>query len=249
MTMPPNMESSKLFAALASTVRPHKIVPFPRKDEDDNPIFNIAMVIMTNQESLGVAAAAEKQARAMLKEHLPSKEEQAKGYEQIFNNVAGVETLYRVCRDPDDLNKKIFPTPKSISDVLTTDEISILLNHYFTVQIELGPIIGSMTEVELDAWINKLAEGGSSSAYFLNSLSWEALKELPIAMAARLSSLLTDKSSATGQQEKQPLSEPKKRTKKLKTSESLQESLSSMISSNTTENLTQPLPDKENTDE
>ena len=51
------------------------------------------------------------------------------------NNVSSVETLYRVCRDPDDLEKKVFPSAKAISDVLTTDEISILLNDYFAYNI------------------------------------------------------------------------------------------------------------------
>lgn len=239
MPMPPNMDSHKLFAQLASTVRPHKIVPFPRNKPDSNePAFNVAMVIMTNQEALAVSAAAEKTARAMLKDNLPNKEEQAKGYDQIFNNVSAIETLYRVCRDVDDLNNKIFPSPKAISDVLTTDEISILLNDYFTTQVELGPMVGSMTDDEIEAWIQKLAEGGQSSLYFLNSFSWEALKELVIAMAVRSWNSPMDKSLPTGQPEEATSNEPKKKTRKSKTSEPLPESLSLMTFSDTTESLT-----------
>ncbi len=239
MAMPPIMDSHKLFAQLASTVRPNKIVPFPRNNPETNePVFNIAMVIMTTQDAMIVSAAAEKMARQMLKDNVPNKEDQAKGYDQIFNNVSAIETLYRVCRDPEDLEKKVFPSPKAISDVLTTDEIAILLNHYFTVQVELGPIVGSMTDDEIEAWIQKLAEGGQSSVYFLNSFSWEALKELVIAMAVRSWTSQMDKSLPTGQPEEVTSNESKKKTKKSKTSSNLPESLSLMTSSDITENLT-----------
>lgn len=246
--MPPDIESHKLFAQLASTQRPHKLVPFPRnKPGSDEPLFDIAMVILTNHETTEVAASAERKARDMLKNYVPGKDEQAKGYSQIFDNICAIETLYRACRDPEDLNKKVFPSPKAISDVLTTDEISILLNHYFTVQVELGPIVGTMSEIEMNAWVDKLAEGGQSSLYFLNSFTWETAKELMMHMAVQLSILQMAKSSPGLPLEEPSTNEPKKRTRKSKTSDKLQENLSLMTFSDSSENLTPS--DKENNNE
>ncbi len=196
MPMPPE-DGFKLFTEITALPRPHRLVPFPRVNPKTGENFEIAMWLLTEQESLLVASEAEKITRKLLKDNLPGKDEQAKGYNDVFNNASAVELLYRACRDPNDITRPLFPNKQAIGDALTVDEIAVLLNHYFTMQVELGPIIGGMTDDEVQAWIKKLAEGGSSSQYFLNSLSWEALKGLLTAMAIQLFSSQTDKSSPT----------------------------------------------------
>ena len=195
MSMPPNMNSADLFAQIIAVPRPHRLVPFPRNNPDTSePICEVAMVILSQQEAMVVASEAEKVARKLLKNDMPNKEELAKGYNDVYNNASAVEVLYRSCKDPNDLNRSFFPSKQAIGDVLSSDEIAILLNHYFTMNVELGPIVGVLTEDEMQAWIKKLAEGGGSSQYFLNSFSWEALKGLVTAMAIQLFSSPTAKS-------------------------------------------------------
>lgn len=187
---------SELFGKLLQS-KPYQIVDFPRKDPDtDLPLFEVAIMLLSQQETMAVAAAAERQARRIMKDNIPGKEEKSKGYDDVFNNASAIELLFRACRHPEDISKPLFPSKEALSDTLLPDEIAILLNHYFTVQVEFGPIVGAMTEAELDVWIKKLAEGGGSSQYFLNSFSWEAMKSLLIVMAVRSRSLETDKSSA-----------------------------------------------------
>lgn len=200
MPMPPE-DGFKLFSEITALPRPHRLVPFPRINPKTGENFEIAMWLLTEQESLLVASEAEKMTRRLLKDNLPGKDEQSKGYNDVFNNASAIELLYRACRDPNDITRPLFPNKQAIGDTLTTDEIAVLLNHYFTMQVELGPIVGGMTEEELQAWIKKLAEGGQSSQYFLNSLSWEALKGLVIAMAIQSFSSQMDKSSFTSQPE------------------------------------------------
>jgi hypothetical protein len=202
MAYPPsNISAVDLFAKLQETPKPHRVVDFPRSDADGNPLCEVAICILSQQESMAAAAAAEKTTRRLLKDSLPGKDEKSEGYDNVYNNAAVIEVLYRACRHPEDIARPFFPAKEAIGDVLTGDELAILMNHYFTVQVELGPIVGQMTNDEVDAWIKKLSEGGSSSQYFLNSLSREALKGFLIAMASQLASYKTDISSATTPQE------------------------------------------------
>jgi len=61
------------------------------------------------------------------------------------------------------------------------------------VQQELGPIVATMTDDEVETWITVLAEGGSADP--LGLLSWGALTNLARTMACRLYDSRTDKSS------------------------------------------------------
>lgn len=193
MSMPPtNISASDLFAKLSQATRPYTIVDFPRYDAEGNTIFPIAIQLVSQADSMLIAAEAEKKARKMMQGNIPNKGEVSKGYDDVFNNASAIELLFRACRDPEDLTKPLFPSKEAIGNVCLNDEIGILLNHYFTLSLELGPIVGYMQDGELDAWVERLAEGGSSSSqYFLNSLSWEAMKNLLISMASRLSKVAT----------------------------------------------------------
>lgn len=217
--MPPNMESSKLFAELTSLPRPHRLVPFPRINPKTGEEFQVGMWLLTQNEAMLVAAEAEKTARRLLRDNLPGRNESSKGYDDVYNNASAIELLYRACRDPEHIERPFFPSKQAISDVLTVDEIAILLNHYFTLQVEIGPIVGAMTNDELQAWLEKLAEGGQSSQYFLNSLSLEALKGLLIALAVQLHSSQTDKSLSMSPPEKNTSNQPQKKPAKSKTSD------------------------------
>ena len=213
MTMPPaHIAPADLFAQITAIPRPNRLVPFPKVNPATGEPFEIAMWILSQHETMQVAAEAEKTTRKLLKDNVPNKDEQAKGYNDLYNNASAMELLYRACRMPDDLSKPLFPSKHMIGEMLTTDEIAILLNHYFTLQVELGAVVGAMDEEEMEAWITKLIAGGQSSQYFLNSFSWEAVKTLVIFMANRLPKSVMESSSSTLPQEEPP-SEPEQKPK------------------------------------
>lgn len=122
------------------------------------------------------------------------KDEQSKAYEDIYTMERCVQLLLRAVRNPENINQPFFSKASQIRDNLTGDEIGILLNHYITIQGTLGPIISNLTEEEMEDWIKKLAEGGSSSKHFLDLFSLDALKDLLIIMASQLVSYKTDTS-------------------------------------------------------
>ncbi len=195
MSMPSkDIEPSELFVRLTSSVRPHRIVDLPRKNADGTPVGQVAMVSLTQAEMIVVSAESQRRCDAMLS--VGGKK--AAGVESatdLYNNIAAAEILFRACKDISDptLKKGAFKTPHEIANAFSADEIGVLHHNYLTTKYEVGPIISTMDDDEIDAWIRLLAEG--SSATFLDALSWGALTSLMISMAVRLATSLTDKSS------------------------------------------------------
>lgn len=190
--------SNDLWAKLIELPRPHRIVEFPRK-APDGTTPTLAMWVMSQEEQMACSAAADAVARKVLKES-PKADERSRGYDDIYQNAAAVEVLFRVCRRVDDLTLPFFPAADAIRRNLTTDEIALLFTHYLSTQAELGPIVASMTPGEVDALVSRLAESGSR--FPLDSLSPEVLKTLVLSMASRLQSFLTGTSSPGSQPEK-----------------------------------------------
>ena len=204
MQLPPkDTEPSVLFAKLSATPRPHRIIELPRKDPvSGESIGRVAMVILTQNETILAGAEAEKRTRKLLGEGLPKKDDAQLGYEEVYGNLVAAEILFRACKDADDtaLQKPAFKTPHEIGKAFSNDEIGVLQHHYLTIKQEMGPIVATMTDDEIDTWIRVLAEG--STGIPLDALSWGALTTLVRSMAGRLQSSLTDKSSAGSPAEK-----------------------------------------------
>ena len=199
MTMPPeNVPPNELFKRLMAVPRPYRDVDIPRNDpETKEPLGKIRMWVLTQEEQEQCAAAAEEHTRKKLREvmkDLPKADEARRGYEAVYNNAASVEVLWRSCRRTDDPKWPFFPTTSELRKSMSADEIGVLMNHYYTVQDEVGPIVSRMSLDEEDAWLEVLAKGGSTLP--LDSLSWGALKILALSLACRLSACLTDTSSA-----------------------------------------------------
>lgn len=135
-------------------------------------------------------AAAEDFAR----KHIKDGKKDELGYERLFTDAICVELLFRACRDENNPEQTTFPTPKHIREALTTEECGRLFEHYLTVQLELGPLVVTMSDDEMEAWIDRLAEGGSSFPFDL--LSSELQKIVLLHMAFQLRSSRMDTSSA-----------------------------------------------------
>lgn len=190
---PKDLPASQLWLKLASAERPFKLVDFPRVTPDGQPLGQIAIRILTQEEQMVCSAAAEELAR----KHVKDGRKDELGYERLFTDAVCVEVLFRACRDAENPRNPAFPTPKSLREALTTDECGALFSHYLTVQLELGPTVIHMTEGEIEAWISRLVEGGSSFPFDL--LSSDLQKILLLHMAYQLRTSPTDRSSAGSQ--------------------------------------------------
>ena len=190
--MADEMKPSELWAEIIALPRPSRVIEFPRKKPDGTPVGEFSMQVLKQEEQMLCAAAAERFTRKLLKDDAPKNGDLARGYNDIYSNAAAVEILFRACRTKDDLIKPLFPSPDVLRQNLTNDELGVLMSIYYTVQTELGPIVAYLSEEEIEAWIARLVEGGSS--YPLDSLSSEAQKQLLMRLASRLYKPPTDTS-------------------------------------------------------
>lgn len=189
MTMPPNISSEELLNKLLNFKRPYKIVPFPR-EENGQPIGYIAMTPLSQKEEIECNEYLDVELRANLKKKgldVPKDGEHAESFHNVYTMKQSVEVLFRACRHPDDVNKKLFSTKEQISQYLSKTEIAVLVKQYLMVQHELGPVIAKMSKTELDALIDKLAGIDNPEAFFLitSCLSWEAMNELLMRLVSR----------------------------------------------------------------
>ncbi len=189
-TPPSDTPPSALWLALASSERPSKVVDFPRFDLKGEAVGKLRIRILTQEEQMAAAAAAEK----LAKEHLKDGKKDELGYERLFSDALCIEVLFRACRDENDVKRPAFPSVKQIRQMLTTEEAATLFQHYLTVQLELGPTRIEMSDEEAEAWIDRVAEGGSAFPFDL--LSSDLQRLLLLHMAFQLRSSPTDKSSA-----------------------------------------------------
>ncbi len=196
---PDNLEASELWLALTQLPRPHKMVDIPRCFPGTNtPVGQVAMWPLTQEEQAAVNAEADRFTKKLMQD--PQKRDEANlGYQHTYANEVAVQILARVCRDFNDVTKPAFPSPKLIRQYLTVDEVGVLFSQYLTVQLELGPIVADMSEEEMEAWIRKIASGGS--AYPFAGLSSDLQNRLVLFMAVRLLPSLTDTSSVGSQQD------------------------------------------------
>jgi len=196
--MPPtesDVSAKDLWAQITAMPRPHRIVAFPRTGPDGKPMAEVAMMVLTQDESTLATASADRHVRKLLKDNsaMPGKDEAAGSYSTLFENRASQEILYRATKRRDDLTKPFFPTVDTIGAKLTTDEIGVLMMSYLLVQSQLGPIVSEMGTDEMEAWIERLAIGGGANPLPFLSLGAQSL--LMSSMASRLWLSRTDNNS------------------------------------------------------
>lgn len=194
MKPPADLAPADLWAQITAMPRAHRIVPFPRRGPDGQPMGNVAMQVLYQAETQSATVCTENRVRRALKasEAMPGSGEPRQSYEILFETWASCETLYRCCRKADDISKPFFLTVEEIAAKLSSDEIACLLLAYNQVRAELGPIVSEMSQEEMDAWIEMLAKGGSTVP--LASLSLGAQSRLVLYMASLLYLSPTDSS-------------------------------------------------------
>jgi len=194
MSAPEKLEPSALWLALTALPRPSRTMPLPRlKPGTDEPIGEVLVWPLTQEEQMAANAAADKFTKELLKD--PQKKDEANlGYHHTYSNEVAIQVLFRACRDAENEKRPAFPSPSLMREKFSTDEIGVLFHGYCTIQSELGPIRAHMTNEEMEAMILRIAEGGS--AFPFDSCSWEQQRTLVLSMASRLANCWTAMSSA-----------------------------------------------------
>jgi hypothetical protein len=203
---PEEQDASELWLALTALPRPHRVVSLPRNiPGTDTPIGDVAIWPLTQEEHHQSNAAADDHVKKLLKD--PQKKDEANiGYQNLFANELAVQQLWRACRDTNNLERPAFPSPGMLRMKLTSDEVGVLYNHFLTTQVEVGPIVAHMSDDEYEAWVRRIAEGGSAFPFDL--LSWEQRISLVTTMASQLVDFWTATSSV-GQPPADDSSEPR----------------------------------------
>jgi hypothetical protein len=202
MSGPPiDIEAEELWRNICRTDEPnaryYEVVDFPRNDRDTGkPLGELAIWPLKDNEITQAKAEATKYARALIKEKKETFEahEYIEGYQQVFSDACATEMVWRFCRNVKDRSVAAFPTAAACRLHLSGDEKAVLCNAYALVQVKFGPIVSGMTVEDYDAWIQRLAEGGSATP--LAFLTWEQRTELLMHSASLLYALQKGNSSA-----------------------------------------------------
>ena len=194
MSLPSDSVSpSELFLALTKVPRPSRVVDFPRRDANGKPLGELRIMILSQEQQMEASGEAERYTRKVLKD-APKSDEARRGYDDVYSNAAACEVLFKACRDANDVTKPLFQTVQDIRKWLTADEVGLLMTHYFTAQAELGPLIASMSEGEVDAWVLRIREAGT--LFPLDLLTSDMLKSLVATLASRLATFLMANTSS-----------------------------------------------------
>ena len=169
---PKDVEASELFLKLQERPRPSEVIDYPRLGPDGEPVGTVRIQVLTMTER----QAALRRALAWCKKQNLDKDDLASDIVQegIYGAAVAREILAIACVSEKDwredkdkgvpLYTRIFANGSQVDDVLTPDELATLFTAYTLTQKKFGPYASDIeTEAELNAWIRKLAEGGSAA--------------------------------------------------------------------------------------
>lgn len=159
---PANVAPADLWTKLTTTPRPSKEVPYPRRDPvTQEPIGRLSIQVLTEAELMSCRAAADEFAKEILKNPQRSGEANI-GYGDIYRNESVIQVLVRACFRTDLPGRPpAFPNAALARKYMTSDELTVLFQAYCDFQSESGPILSSMTTEEMNAWLERLAEGAA----------------------------------------------------------------------------------------
>lgn len=179
---PTGITPSEVWSRIAHAKRPRNVVDYPRKGDDGKPLSHIAVTVVSQSDLMSCHAAAEEYAQKMLARS-PNRGADSLGYKGVFNGAMSCELLVRACESAETPGLKFFPSVEELRKWLVPSEIAVLFNHYVDWQHTSGPILGQMTEPEMDQWLDLLEEGGRRDP--LAALSSEVLTDLLMHSASR----------------------------------------------------------------
>lgn len=196
---PSDVAPSELMRRLMATQPPSEILPFPRKGDDGQPVFEYRLRVLTQQEIDSCCANAEQYTRKLLQGQLKItdaevKHVRAEAWAEIYNNARLVELIFEACRDKDDPSRHLFTAPGLIRKLLTADEQAAIYHAYELVQAKYGPLWSQLSDAQIEEWIDRVVKG--ADLHPLSQLGPVALAMLVISMAFRLRASTTDGGSS-----------------------------------------------------
>lgn len=200
---PPNKEAvspSELWTKLCEP-RPSEVIPFPRKDKQGNSVGDIRIQVLRMEDHNRARLLATKALKDSVKEaglaDLTRDENETESVKEVLGDLIANELLCMAClsvesHGEDEMGNpiyaRIFHTPKQIRSVLTADETVILFNAYRQVQWNYGPFEKTLNDDDdIEAWVTRLAEGGSE--FPLLVLPLPQLAELTLGLSEKIYSL------------------------------------------------------------
>lgn len=197
---PADVRASELFRKLADTVPPHEILPFPRKDEDGQPVGHYWLRVLPQREIDDAAVEAERYVRKRMRDggdaDLDGVKPNQEAWREVFGSALMVELVFRACRDKDNAALPLFPSPDDIRRELSQSEIVFLSESYEALQRRFGPTFATLTEDEVEEWIAALTRGGAVELGPLGLLSRGGLEQLIGGLVFEVQTLRTGTSSS-----------------------------------------------------
>lgn len=187
---PPDDEPSALFAKLLEMPRPTEVIDFPRNDAQGQPVGRVRVQILTSKEH----DDAREKAHAWLKKRgITNDDMTAPALREVLGDAIAKELIAMACLTEKDYGSpgkptyaRMFRNARDV-DALGADEIVILFYAYELVQKKYGPFERNLSPEDIDAWVQRLGEGGAE--FPLLSLALPQLVLLAQSLGARLYSL------------------------------------------------------------
>jgi len=167
---PTNVQPSALVARLQQMPRPgERGLPFPRLDDDGEPIGKFDVWVLVQEEIDTARADAEAYTTALMKREKDTNEPNQKAWEENYQSAVLVEVLFRALRDNDNASMPLFRSPEEVRHELSDDEIVHLFEAYSAFQQTHGPLFRVLTADELEEWIEVLSRGADHYPFELCS--------------------------------------------------------------------------------
>jgi hypothetical protein len=189
-----DVEPSALFRKLLEMPAPSEVLDFPRKDPDGKPVFRYRCQVLTSGQMEQCRTRALDSIKNKHGWNTPEQQQQPIAAIVIEDAIAR-EILCQSCCEVEAVGERdngspIYPklfTDVSHLDNLLGDEAAVLLQYFNLTQAKYGPLISHLTAAQQNAWVERLAEGGS--AFPLRLLDSHQRDLLTLSAAKRLLSL------------------------------------------------------------
>lgn len=207
---PSDVEPTELLRLLMATERPSEVLPFPRNGADGKPLFQYRMVVLNQLELDQARISSERYTRDRIKADHKLTDDQLnqvrrEAWLEVYEDAKCCDLLCTAMREVEPTEGKyrqVFTSANKVRELLTNDEIAMLMESYTTIKMKYGPLWAELSDDELETWLDILERGATAAP--LCSLSHAGLVQLTVSLAARLSTLKTD-SSSDGLQSPEPL--------------------------------------------
>lgn len=199
---PKDVDASELWLTLTAIPVPHVVEDFPVKDPVMGTSFaKVAIVPLAPEEMFACRKLAYDYTSKLFDGEKPESGKESEAFRQVMGDEATIQILHRALRDANDstLARKAIPSPLLMRRApFTSDLLAVLLKMYLTACMKCGPIISTMSKIEMDAWLDALEEGAAAVPFEWFSLGMQS--DLLMHSVARCKALRTASGSRGGPQ-------------------------------------------------